>query len=272
VQLRLRGSNLSSYLNGVFGRPGAEIATWSAVVSVIGADGGNRGSEEITAEVESALRSGATLVKLKVNEHTDIAAAAALVREVSRRVRGDEVDVAADANRSLPIDRAEAIERADLTYIEEPLLSGVGLDALRKFRSQSSTPVALDESISDVAALELALQAGAVDRVSVKPARLGGTARTAALAMAAEAAGVGWFVGGMFELGVGRATALCLAAQSGLPTDLGPNWRYVERDICAPVDSAPEGNLVVPQWAPLGVESLQLEDPAWIVDRVVLHS
>ena len=60
--------------------------------------------------------------------------------------------------------------------------------------------------------------------------------------------GLDAFVGGMFELGIGRATASAVASLShcSLPTDLGPSDRYVEVDVCEPVVVDPSGDLVVP--------------------------
>lgn len=268
--LRQRGESLTSHLQESFARPAAGSVRWTAVVSAIGSDGGPRDWDDLESEVEADLISGASMVKLKVNPESDIAAAAERVRAVSRRVLGAEVGVGADANRSLPPERAREIQRARLLYVEEPFAAELGPAELGRLRLEMATPVALDESIPDIAALELALRAEAIDLVSVKPARLGGIRRAVQLALAAEAAGIAWFVGGMYELGVGRATALCLAAFCGEPTDLGPNSRYTERDICAPLRSDADGRLLVPEEVPLGAGALALEEP-WVVERVELR-
>ena len=64
------------------------------------------------------------------------------------------------------------------------------------------------------------------------------------------------FVGGMLELGVGRATAAAVAALAAcsLPTDLGPSARYVADDVTDPVLTDGDGRLVVPAGPGLGVE------------------
>ena len=94
--------------------------------------------------------------------------------------------------------------------------------------------MALDESLVSPDAVRSALAAGAVDVVSVKPARLGGVAAAAAVVRLAAEAGRPAFVGGMLELGIGRAGAAAVAAMAGctLPTDLGPSAAYVEADVC----------------------------------------
>ena len=56
-------------------------------------------------------------------------------------------------------------------------------------------------------------------------------------------AGCGIFVGGMLESGVGRASAVALAALPifGIPSDLGPSHRYFERDVTAPIGLGASG-------------------------------
>jgi O-succinylbenzoate synthase len=89
---------------------------------------------------------------------------------------------------------------------------------------------------------------------------------------AAAEGGVEAFVGGMFELGIGRAAAAAVATLPGctVPTDLGPSRRYVERDVCEPVVTDGTGLLVVPEGAGIG----RVPDAARLaevtVDQVVL--
>jgi O-succinylbenzoate synthase len=143
--------------------------------------------------------------------------------------------IAVDANGSFPgIDSIPAdFDELRLEYVEQPF-AAADLGSHAVFRTRFSTPVALDESIVDRAAARAAIEAEAVDVVSLKPARLGGVEAAAAVRVEADAGGVRCFVGGMIESGIGRATALGLASlvDDGIPTDLGPSRRYFDADVC----------------------------------------
>jgi O-succinylbenzoate synthase len=120
--------------------------------------------------------------------------------------------------------------------------------------------------------VKCAVLAEAVDVVSVKPARLGGL-RAAALAVEfASSAGLGVFVGGMLELGIGRAGAAAVAALPGcnLPTDLGPSQQYVERDICDPICVNPDGELILPTGPGIGRVPHEEQLQQFCVDEVLL--
>lgn len=195
---------------------------------------------------ERALASasaGAAMVKVKVSPGHDVD----VVRAVMAAVPG--LDVAADANGSyVGVDELGALDELGLAYLEQPLAAGSTWDELARAADVLVTPIALDESLTSADAVQSAVRAGAVDVVSVKPARLGGVTAAAVAVGAAAAAGVPAFVGGMFELGIGRAGASALATLPGctLPTDLGPSEVYVETDVCDPVVVDDAGLLLVP--------------------------
>ena len=118
--------------------------------------------------------------------------------------------------------------------------------------------------------MAVALGSGAV--LNVKPARLGGVQAAADLARVAADHGWATFVGGMLELGVGRAAAVAVAALPtfGLPTDLGPSARYVEREVTSPIVVDEAGRLVVPSGPGIGVEPDAGVLAEVAVDRIVL--
>lgn len=190
------------------------------------------------------LAAGAAMVKVKIAPGSD----AEVLRAVIDRV-GDPALVAADANGSYAdVASLGTVDGLGLRYLEQPFDHRYGLVALAAMHRRLSTPVALDESISSVddARDAVGLRAAAV--LSLKPARMGGVLDAWKAAQLAVVAGVELFVGGMLELGIGRATALALAAidACGLPTDLGPSSAYVGADLCAPVVVDSVGELVVP--------------------------
>jgi O-succinylbenzoate synthase len=111
-----------------------------------------------------------------------------------------------------------------------------------------------------------------MDVASVKPARIGGVLAAARAASRCAGAGVPCFVGGMFELGIGRAAALAVASLDAcdLPTDLGPSHRYVADDVCEPLRTDGSGAVVVPSGAGFGRVPGPLPEPARVVARAVL--
>lgn len=253
--LRSAGRSLSQHLG----------ATASAVprTAVISGDDADR----LVARARGEVASGAAMVKVKVRSGADVELVAAVVESAG-------VPVAADANGSLATDPV-ALGRLDalgLAYVEQPLPASATWDELAALRRSLRTPVALDESLLSPDAVRSAVMAGAADVVSVKPARMGGVrAASAALEVAADAA-VDAFVGGMFELGIGRATSAALAALPActLPTDLGPSDRYVAEDVCDPVVTDEGGRLVVPTGPGCGRTPVRERLDRWTVDSVRL--
>lgn len=206
---------------------------------------------DTVAAVADAVHVGSQLVKLKIEPGWDVA--------VLRAVRGEwpDVPLAADANGSFTLDDLPtllAVDALGLTYLEQPLAAD-DLEGLAELVDALETPVALDESVRSAEDLAVAVALGAVDIVNIKPARVGGYASAFALGMSLSDAGIGAFVGGMLETGVGRAGALALAAQDPfvLPADLGPSSRYFADDVTAPIEMPEPGFLAVPDGPGIGV-------------------
>jgi O-succinylbenzoate synthase len=209
---------------------------------------------------------GAALVKLKVTPRpADLDAVTAV------RAAWPQLPLAVDANGTLDARSLAVLAPVGLAYVEQPAPAD-DLLASAALARRTDVPIALDESITSLAALEVALAVGAGTVVNVKPARLGGVATAAEVARAAAEAGCATFVGGMLETGVGRAAALAVAALPWctLPTDLGPSSRYLRPDVTEPIELDAEGRLVVPAGPGIGVapDPDRLADVA--VERVVL--
>ena len=225
--------------------------------------------DELARRAVDAVAGGAVLVKLKIAPGADVEP----LRSVIAAVGADRV--AADANGAYrSIEELGAVDDLGLVYLEQPVAAGATWDELATLTRALRTPVALDESLTSPDAVRDALNAGAADVVSVKPARLGGV-RAAALAVElAAAAGVDAFVGGMLELGVGRATSAAVAALPGctLPTDLGPSDRYVDADVTEPVVVDTDGRLVVPTGPGCGRTPLADVLSRCTVDEVLLRA
>ncbi len=108
-------------------------------------------------------------------------------------------------------DRLEALARFDLEYVEQPL-AGDDAAALADLRRRVRVPIAADETVTSVKAARELLEAGAVDVLVVKPARVGGLVVGAEIATLAAEHGVPVVVSTLFETGIGIAAALAMAA------------------------------------------------------------
>jgi O-succinylbenzoate synthase len=131
-----------------------------------------------------------------------------------------------------------------VAYLEQPFPAG-DLDAHARLRDEVVAPVVLDEPIDSRAAAIRAIEAGACDVVTVKPARLGITDARAVHDIAL-AAGLRTKVSGLVETHVGRAHARAVASLPGTAfSDIGDaSWflagRVGEPGLCvAEVGSAP---------------------------------
>lgn len=259
ARLRRQGRRLVEELGAAHGRPAERVPT-AAVVSLGGS------IDEVLAVVADRVGEGAALIKVKVTPRpTDLEAVAAV------RATWPDLALAVDGNGTLDVRSLSVLAPLHLTYVEQPapaddLLASAAL--ARRF----DVPIALDESITSPASLEVALTLGAGTVVNVKPARLGGVGVAAEVARVAADAGCAVFVGGMLETGVGRAAALAVAALPWctLPTDLGPSSRYLDHDLTEPIELDGHGLLSVPVGPGIGVtpDPDRLREVA--VDRLVL--
>jgi O-succinylbenzoate synthase len=208
-----------------------------------------RAVDEVVAEAAAAVAAGARLVKVKIEPGWDHAPLTAL------RAALPGVPLAADANGAYAGCDPAALDWVgplELAYLEQPLDPDDLVGHAHLQARLATTPLALDESVGSPGLLAAAVALGAGRRFSLKPSRLGGL-----LAAARAAATIaGCFVGGMFELGVGRAAALAVAALDvvELPSDLGPSDRYVEEDVTEPLVLDHHGDLIVPDGPGVGVD------------------
>ncbi len=219
------------------------------------------------AEVLDGVAAAPGGVKIKIRPGFDREPLAAV------RAAWPERWMAADANASYGADDLGRLTRLDdlgLAYLEQPT-PGLA-DAVAVARALS-TPVCLDEAVDSLDATRTAVALGSMAVLNVKPARLGGAeAGAAAVAIAADA-GVGAFVGGMLETGVGRRAALAVAGLEGctLPTDLGPSARYFAADVTEPVEAGAGGHLQVPTGPGIGPAPDLARLEAAATDHVVLR-
>ena len=192
-------------------------------------------------------------IKLKIKPGYDV--------QLARVVREAFPDLSfmLDANSAYTLaDTAvlAALDPYDLLMLEQPL----GHDDIfnhSKLRPQIASPLCLDESITSLDQARFALEIGACDIINIKPSRVSGWTEARRIHDLGRAAGVGLWVGGMLETGVGRAAQLALAALPGfnLPGDISATARYYDPDIATPFFlNAEDSTISVPEGLGLGIE------------------
>jgi O-succinylbenzoate synthase len=221
---------------------------------------------EVLALVDERVQAGVALVKLKVTPDPHDLAAVAAVRDA-----WPDLALAVDFNGTAEPDSLRSLDRLHLDYIEQPAPADE-LVASAHLASLVGAPIALDESITSIGALDAAVALGAGRIANVKPARCGGPHAAAALVAHARNAGLEVFVGGMLESGVGRAAALAVAALPActLPTDLGPSLAYYAEDLTAALVADDSGRMVIPSGGGIGVVPDRAQLDRFAVDRMVL--
>jgi O-succinylbenzoate synthase len=181
----------------------------------------------------AARDAGYRKIKLKIAPGRDVAYVAAV-----RQALGDDAHIMVDANSAYRLSDADhlaALDAFDLIMIEQPL----GRDDLVRhaaLQRRLTTPICLDETVTDVdrAADMITLGAGRI--VNIKPGRVGGFAASRAIHDHCARHGVPVWCGGMLESGIGRAHNVALASLPNftLPGDLSPSARYWAQDIVEP--------------------------------------
>jgi O-succinylbenzoate synthase len=226
AELRVKGRSLAAHLGAVRDRV---VATATAGFE-----------DDVDAFVEAGYRS----IKVKVAPGRLGA------------VRGGGVTVQVDANGAYA-DEPERVHELDdlgLLCIEQPLAADdlAGHAALAR---SLGTTICLDESVTDLDALDRAISHGAGGAATLKAARLGGIA--AALLAHDRCVAAGWpaKVGGLLETGIGRAAALAVAGLPGFvwPADLSASDRYWREDLTEPFVLDENGCLAIPSGPGLGV-------------------
>jgi len=194
---------------------------------------------------------GYVRVKVKIVPGTELATVSALA-EWAATATGNVPRFQVDANGAYgadDLDRLAALDGFGLLCIEQPFARD-DLDSHRALSARIATPVCLDESLDSPAAVEEAVSTGACSVVCVKPARLGGMGSALDVIAWCTSGGVPWWVGGMFESGLGRRVTTALGALPGssLAGDLAPPDAYLAADLVGAEERRVEpgtGRLVV---------------------------
>jgi len=211
--------------------------------------------DRLVERARAAVAAGYRKIKLKIQPTQDVE----YVRAV-RQALGDDVEIMADANAAYTIADAShlaALDEFHLIMLEQPL-GADDLLQLADLQRRMTTPLCLDESITDLNRARAMIELGSGRIINIKPGRVGGFTASKAIHDLCQGAGIPVWCGGMLESGVGRAYNVALASlpNFSLPGDLSPSARYWRQDVVSPewtMDA--EGMVHVPGDRPgIGVE------------------
>lgn len=235
------------------GIPLARLLADAAVERVrVNASIGATETDRAVDEASQAVTAGFTTLKLKVGAASP---AADVVRVGAiRRAVGDDVEIRLDANGAWDVDTAiETLHRladSGVAFCEEPT---AGIDAIATVGSQSSVPVAVDESARTVDDIARALGSGAINVVVVKPQALGGPDVAMRAIDLARTAGATAVVTSMIDSAIGVAHAVHVAAAAGSEVAHGVATSMLLADDVARGLPIEDGHVVVPTRPGLGV-------------------
>ncbi|MCA9897185.1 MAG: o-succinylbenzoate synthase [Ardenticatenaceae bacterium] len=199
------------------------------------------------------LAEGYGRIKLKIKPGWDVKLA------WQARHEFPDVPIMLDANSAYTLDDAiifQSMDELNLLMIEQPL----GYEDIydhSKLRPQIKSPLCLDESIHSAEHARYAIALQACDIINIKPSRVSGWTEARKVHDLGVAHGLGLWVGGMLETGVGRAAQLALASLPGitLPGDISATSRYYTHDIATPFFlNAEDSTITVPAGPGLGID------------------
>jgi O-succinylbenzoate synthase len=222
--------------------------------AVVGVSIGLQGTDEELFEIiDKRLEQGYRRIKLKIKPGRDVNLAQAV------RNRYPDISMMLDANSAYTLADADHLAELDefnLLMVEQPL-SHDDIYEHGFLTKKMNTPICLDESIKTVRDLLLALQVGAINILNLKPARVGGFTESLNIYKVCVENELPLWIGGMLEVGVGRAANVAFASLPGitLPCDISATDRYFDPDLTEPAFVLGEGStLAVPDAYGIGVE------------------
>ena len=242
--------HLARFKGNPFAKAGLETAWWDLSAQIrqqplgallgatrsrvdAGSDFGVQDSIEMLLEkIQGAIAQGSPRTKLKVRRGWDLD----VLREVRAAFPRHVFHI--DCNSGYTLDDLplfREIDRLELAMIEQPL-DHRDLHDHAELQRQLQTPVCLDESITAVRDMELALKLGSCRMVNIKIGRVGGLSTAIRIHDLARDAGLPCWVGGMLESGIGSGLNIELAGLSNFtyPGDLFPSVFFYREDLTEP--------------------------------------
>ena len=237
------------------GRPLTELLGGRVRPVEVNAVIGQGDDAETEASARQAVADGYRTLKLKVGGR-ELAEDQLVVGRVRGAV-GDGVAIRLDANRAWPEARAlsalEGLAQYSPEYVEEPVAPAT-TSSLAGLRRASPIPIAADESVEGRESVAALLEAGAVDVLVIKPARVGGVLEARSIVEDARSEGVDVVLTSMLESGVGLAAAAHLAAALNLRRACGlATGPLLAHDLLEQPMTPVNGSLIVPHAPGLGI-------------------
>ncbi|MDA8262237.1 MAG: hypothetical protein M0Z47_05330 [Actinomycetota bacterium] len=170
---------------------------------------------------------------------------------LKRLVAAADIEMSADANGTLADrDQLAALLGVGFSYVEQPFAPG-SLHDLAQLHNvglrSGSARIALDESISGPGALRDAIALVPFSVAVLKVSRLGGIAGLLEAVRIAEAAKIGFYIGGMYDTPVLRRLNALLVKALEPPeiSDLGPDSDFFGSQIPPSVVRRGDGELML---------------------------
>jgi o-succinylbenzoate synthase len=256
-----------------FARAGIEMAGWDllgkatnqTVSAMLGGTqpeiyagvslGIEQDQERLYDLIRKHLEEGYRRVKIKIAPGKDVK----IVEGVRKRF--PEVPLMVDANSAYTLADTDHLRQLDafkLTMIEQPLAWSDIVDHA-KLQKAIETPVCLDESIRTADDARHAVDLGSCRIINIKVARVGGLLESKRIHDECHKRGIGLWVGGMHDYGIGRAANVAVASLPGisLPGDISGSKKYFVEDIVDPEWIANQGAIAVPKGPGLGVNVVE---------------
>lgn len=208
--------------------------------------------DHLTEVISRRIGEGYQRVKLKIGPGWDLDPVEAA------RSEWPDLAIAVDANGAYQPDDTDTLrllDRFQLEYLEQPF-KAPDIEQSAILAESMSTPICLDESLSDRAQTHAALVRSPHFVVNAKPSRLGGHSETLAVHRLAVDAGADLWCGGYLETGIGRAHLVAMATLPGfsLAGDLSASSRYWRRDLVTPEWTIRDGALHPTKAPGIGVD------------------
>jgi len=198
--------------------------------------------DELVSRIRDALAQGYPRIKLKYGPGWDLP----VVRAVRQAFPDVTLHIDCNSAYSLAdVDMFKALDQYGLAMIEQPLAHDDIIDHAT-LQDQISTPICLDESITSADKTRKAIQIGACGFVNIKPPRVSGITASLAIQEMCEKAGIGTWIGGMLESGLGRSVCIALASLQGMdyPSDIPGTGTFYDEDITDAEVCVRQGGLV----------------------------
>lgn len=221
----LKARSLGVTAATLFGGRARDIVPIGAVIALSDPD-------SMAADARTWLARGARFFQCKIAE--DVGSSVARLTAI-RAAIGDEVEIAVDGNasfsRSQALCTAEALGRFDIKYFEQPL-QRYDLDGMAMLVRNAPFPIVADESLHCAMDAMRLCDRQAASGFNVKLSKSGISESRRIIAIA-EAAGIPYGIGTMFESRRGTLAAIQFAAsvpRPFYPTELVGPWMVDDPD------------------------------------------